>query len=341
MGNTGSVSSGHKIGVFILRPVLCTLSGFLSEATGSVMQAKENLKIAAVIVTYRNFAMLCSLLEDLLLQSTALDEIIVIDNSADDRAVETPQSAFPGVVYRKMPENAGSAGGYSEGIRMAAATADYVLTLDDDVRMPPDAVANLLAGMRQRERQGLRVGAVRAVGPNHSSRIPEELKDVAWRGTLFSRSAIEKAGLPLREYFLYGDDLEYSLRMAKEGFRFFWVPSSVVEEMRKGDRVTHRFFGKRFVLYRDDFRLYYALRNQIHAYRVHRHCANLLRTLLYGAKMMIFFVLHKRGGERVSVLTIWNGITDGFRSRLGKNGNYLPAGEIPCADSNQLRAKAV
>ena len=305
------------------------------------MQAKKNLKIAAVIVTYRNFAMLCNLLEDLLFQSIELDEIIVIDNSADERGVQSIQSAFPGVVYRRMPENVGSAGGYSEGIRMAAETADYVLTLDDDVRMPPDAVANLLAGMRQRQRQGLKVGAVRAVGPNHSSRIPEELKDFAWRGTLFSRAAIEKVGLPLGEYFLYADDLEYSLRMAKEGFRFFWVPSSVVEEMRKGDKVTHCFFGKRFILYRDDFRLYYALRNEIHAYRVHCRFGDLLRTLRYGAKMMLFFVLSKRRGARRGVLTIWDGITDGFRSRLGKNINYLPAGEILCTDSNRLRTKAV
>jgi rhamnopyranosyl-N-acetylglucosaminyl-diphospho-decaprenol beta-1,3/1,4-galactofuranosyltransferase len=288
---------------------------------------KDIPRITAVIVTYHNPAMLENLLDNLLGQSLNLHEIIVIDNSVDDRTAEMIGTGFPGIVYRRMSENSGSAGGFHEGIRMAVGKADYVLTLDDDVRMSSEAVANLHAGMKLRESQGTSVGAVRATGASHPCEMPAELRDFAWRGTLLSRVAIEHAGLPVREYFLYADDLEYSVRLAEAGFRFFWAPSSVIEEMRKEDKVPHRLFGRRFFLYRENFRFYYALRNQIHAYRVHRRYGDLLRTVRYGTKMIAYFVLFSRGECQGRVKAILSGMADGFRSRLGRNGCYLPAGD--------------
>jgi rhamnopyranosyl-N-acetylglucosaminyl-diphospho-decaprenol beta-1,3/1,4-galactofuranosyltransferase len=302
---------------------------------------KDPPKITAVVVTYQNPAMLGNLLGDLLGQSLNLHEIIVIDNSVDDRTTEMVGTGFPGVVYRRMSENSGSAGGFYEGIRMAVGKADYVLTLDDDVRMPPNAVANLLAEMKQRGSQGSNVGAVRAVGASHPFQMPEELQDFSWRGTLFSRVAIERAGLPAREYFLYADDLEYSIRLAEAGFRFFWAPSSVIEEMRKEDKVSHRFFGRRFFLYRDNFRFYYALRNQIHAYRVHHRYWALFRTVRYGAKIITYFVLFNLGECQGIVKAILSGMADGFRSNLGKNGRYLPAGDAFNSTSPRRKERAV
>lgn len=306
-----------------------------------MMHAMDRPGIAAVVVTYRNPAMLGKLLGDLCGQTLRPRDIIVVDNSLEDDTAEAIRSGFPQIRYRRMPENSGSAGGFCEGIRMAAATADYVLTLDDDVRMPPDAVEKLFAGMKERLGQGIRVGAVRAVGPCHPCGMPEELRDFAWRGTLLSRAAIEAAGLPVREYFLYADDLEYSARMAAAGFRFFWVPSSVIEEMRKEDRIAHRVFGKRFSLYRDDFRLYYALRNQIHACRVHRRFGDLFRAVRYGGKLVAFLVLFRRQGCRSRLRAIGRGMADGFRSRLGKNPGYLPDGDVPGGCSSRLQKKAV
>jgi len=302
---------------------------------------KDPPKITAVIVTYQNPAMLGNLLGDLLGQSLNLHEIIVIDNSVDDRTTEMIGTVFPGVVYRRMSENSGSAGGFYEGIRMAVGKADYVLTLDDDVSMPSDAVSNLLDAMKQWERQGTNVGAVRAVGACHPFPMPEELQDFAWRGTLLSRVAIEQAGLPVREYFLYADDLEYSVRLAEAGFRFFWVPSSVIEEMRKENKVAHGLFGKRFLLYRDDFRLYYALRNQIHAYRVHHRYRDLLRTVFYGAKVMAWFTLLGRRGCPGRLKAVLDGMADGFLSRLGRNGSYLPAGDALHSTSPQWKDRTV
>jgi rhamnopyranosyl-N-acetylglucosaminyl-diphospho-decaprenol beta-1,3/1,4-galactofuranosyltransferase len=302
---------------------------------------KDPPKITAVIVTYQNPAMLGNLLGDLLGQSLNLHKIIVIDNSVDDRTADLLGAGFPGVVYRRMSENGGSAGGFHEGIRMAVGKADYVLTLDDDVSMPSDAVSNLLDAMKQREREGTSVGAVRAVGACHPFRMPEELQDFAWRGTLFSRAAIEQAGLPVREYFLYADDLEYSVRLAEAGFRFFWAPSSVIEEIRKENKVAHGLFGKRFLLYRDDFRLYYALRNQIHAYRVHRRYGELLSTVCYGAKLIAYFVLFDGGERQARVKAILSGMADGFRSRLGRNGRYLPAGDGPCKILSRVQEREV
>jgi rhamnopyranosyl-N-acetylglucosaminyl-diphospho-decaprenol beta-1,3/1,4-galactofuranosyltransferase len=280
--------------------------------------------ITAVIVTYRNPAMLKNLLEDLLDQTRVLLEIIVVDNSTDNGTADMIRTRFPGITYSKMPENGGSAGGFREGIQRAVKRADYVLTLDDDVRMPVDAVEKLLEGFQAQERIDDRTGAVRAAGRVHPFDVPTSMSLFAWRGTLIKRSAIVEVGLPESEYFLYADDLEYSLRLSEAGYHFFWIPASRIIECRNEGKKSTRMMGGTIHYYGDAFRLYYAMRNSIDAYR--RHClpGEAVRTILYGFKVMAFILIFAHKGSPARMKAILNGMHDGVRSRLGKVETYLP-----------------
>ena len=283
--------------------------------------------ITAVIVTFNNPAMLRDLLRDLQGQSLVPERIIVVDNSTRPWA-DRLAATLPGLETVRMAANEGSAGGFHAGLQRALeGRGDAILTLDDDVRMPVDALETLCRGLRDLEASEGCVGAVRAVGPDHPDAGPTPIACFAWRGTLMRAEAVRQAGLPRTEYFLYADDAEYSLRMAARGWRFFWVPGSLIVEARKDDKQRIRVFGREVSCYAEAYRFYYAVRNSVHAYRLHGRRAELRRTLAYAAKMalLLSFV---RGSESGRVQAILRGLHDGFRSRLGKRAEYQPAATL-------------
>ncbi|HSB82299.1 MAG TPA: glycosyltransferase [Candidatus Methylomirabilis sp.] len=279
-------------------------------------------RVAAVIVTYNNAHMLRDLLGDLGAQSRPPDEIVVVDNASSDGTEHEVRVNHPSARYVRLAENTGSAGGYHEGIRTALATADFIWTLDDDVRLETRSLELLLQGLETVSASG-RIGAVRSVGAGHPSALPTELDIVPWRGTLFPATVIRTAGLPEREYFLYGEDLEYSLRLKRLGYSFFWIPASRCIESRKG-KVRFSVLGRPGEAYPTAWALYYAFRNEASIYLRYRGYARLLRTMLYGLKVALYVCAAERARCTAKLAAIARGLRDGCLDRLGRNQRYLP-----------------
>ena len=147
----------------------------------------------------------------------------------------------------RLRENTGSAGGYYEGIKAALENSDLIWTLDDDVRLRDNSLEELLNGLEGLGGAG-KVGIVRSVGRTHPHSFPTELEICPWRGSLIRADAIREVGLPSKEFFIYGEDLEYSLRLKKNGFKCFWIPSSKCIEVREG-KTNDTLFGKTARIY--------------------------------------------------------------------------------------------
>jgi rhamnopyranosyl-N-acetylglucosaminyl-diphospho-decaprenol beta-1,3/1,4-galactofuranosyltransferase len=279
-------------------------------------------RVAAVIVSFNNAAMLRALLAAVTGQTRPPDQVIVVDNASTDDTRRMVTDEFPSVKARWLEQNTGSAGGYREGFAMAAGSCDFIWTLDDDVEPRPDALAHLLTGIADLGAHH-QIAAVRSVNEHHRFDHPTSLAIAPWRGTLFSTAAVAKAGLPDKDYFIYGEDLEYSLRLRRLGYTFFWVPSSVCPEMRPG-KVEGRLLGHSVVLYPSAFRLYYAFRNEVSIFLKYRLPQRLLRTLLYAAKVIAYLLVTEKTRGTMKVAAISAGIADGLRGRLGKNSRYTP-----------------
>jgi GT2 family glycosyltransferase len=129
------------------------------------------------------------------------------------------------------------------------------------------------------------------------------------------------------QYFMYADDVEFSMQLARQGYEAFDIPASRIMEQRTGDKMSQRILGRTVRCYAEDFRFYYALRNSIHAYKTHGRHRALVRTLAYAVKLVVFFGLIHRRGRRHTLQAIAQGVIDGMRSRLGKNGRYLPGAQ--------------
>lgn len=282
--------------------------------------------VVAVIVSYNNSAMLQSLLGDIASQNRPPDRIIVVDNASSDGTQDAIKAQFPAIDYIRMPENTGSAGGYHHGIKAALVKSQYIWTLDDDVRLRPDTLEELLNGFDSLKR-GCKLGAVRSVGGHHPEHRPTRLHIIPWRGTLFSSEAVSEVSLPLSEYFLYGEDLDFSLRLSRKGYQCFWIPTSHCVENRNKGKIETGLFSHTNKIYSSPFRLYYAFRNQTAIHLKFGAFVPFCRTLLYGLKVILFCLIIGGEGKREKTRAILKGISDGLGGRLGKNPQYDPEKE--------------
>jgi rhamnopyranosyl-N-acetylglucosaminyl-diphospho-decaprenol beta-1,3/1,4-galactofuranosyltransferase len=272
-------------------------------------------KLGVVIVAYNNTQLLLALINDLKKQTRPPDTVIVIDNGDADISNQL-RAVHPAIEYAKMAENTGSAGGYFEGMRRAAADCDYIWTLDDDTGLERDTLEQLVKGFVALSRTH-RLGAVRCVGINSQPRDPFRLEIAPWRGTLFSVSAVKEVGLPEKEFFLYGEDLEYSLRLRSHEYDIFWIPSSRCTE-RRFEKVRGSVFGRQVRMYHTPARLYYAIRNELFIFCKYRRYYKMLRTMLYTLKVVFFTALSSRNKKWESIRAIGKGVFDAARGRLGK-----------------------
>jgi GT2 family glycosyltransferase len=280
-------------------------------------------KVAVVIVTYNNAGMLEPLLRSLEAQSRRPDSCILVDNASADET-SSIVARFPEVFYVRLPHNTGSAGGYAEGLRLALERGcDLVWTLDDDVRIEPGSLEGAIRTLESFPPQE-RVCAVRSVGVGHPAASPTPLAIAPWRGTLLTAEAIRRAGPPERGFFLYGEDLEYSLRLARLGYKFYWAPASRCVENRIDGKTELRFLGRSARVYFEPRRLYYAFRNEVHIYLLYRRPVDVIKVLVYALKLTASFVFLRPAGAAERIRAIAGGIFDGFSGRLGER-SFGPA----------------
>jgi len=278
-----------------------------------------------VIVTFNNADMLASLMHDLHIQSRLPDEVIVVDNASLDQTENMVRVNYPAVNYIKLTENMGSAGGYYEGIKHAVESSDFIYTLDDDVCLKPDTLFEIIKGFELLEKSlPSRIGAVRSVGKNHPEDVPTKLDICPWRGTLFKTSIVRDAGLPSPDYFLYGEDLEYSLRLKNKGYSFYWIPASICEERHReqNGKIHQNVLGKKSVRYQEPFRLYYAFRNEISIYLHYHLVFKLFHTVMYALKVLLMILVSEGWNGQKSIEAVTKGMIDGFRGRLGGNISF-------------------
>lgn len=232
-------------------------------------------RIAAVVVTYNRKELLQECVEALLLQQVAGGRfrIFVIDNASTDGTREAVQLFLDRyaqtVSYRALPENLGGAGGFYYGMKWAVEEGfDYVWIMDDDTIPRPDALKCLLRGMESHG--GETVGFVSSTvlwtdgtpcimnGQQYADEALGRVVSATFVSLLFPSDVIRRVGLPLKEYFIWGDDKEYTLRIS-DRYPCYHVRDSVVVHKMQTNAGSS--------IARDDRqrvpRYYYAYRNDL------------------------------------------------------------------------------
>ena len=172
-------------------------------------------------------------------------QILVIDNGSGDTSPEQLRQGLPGVEVRALPENQGFAGGANVGLRKAMAEDyDFALLINNDAFAAPNMLSRLLAETSadvallspkifyesEPERIWFAGAQQHPTLLELRSRGQGELDGPLWSETrdvdylvgtclLANVVAVRQVGFLDEAYFMYYEDLDWSLRFRQAGYR--------------------------------------------------------------------------------------------------------------------------
>lgn len=173
---------------------------------------------------------------------TAAHRVLVVDNASPDDSVARIGATFPDVEVVPLGANRGYAAAVNAGLR--AGDADVVVVLNNDVLLPPEFLARLVAPLaddpsagsvtpvllrpdeRTIDNVGLTADPTLAGFPRHQGRpaaAAEQARPLllgpSGAAAAYRRAALERIGGYDERIFLYQEDLDAALRLRAAGFR--------------------------------------------------------------------------------------------------------------------------
>lgn len=234
------------------------------------------MRICAVVPTFNRRDLLLETLAGLTAQSRPCDAVLVVDNASADGSAEHVGESYEAVELLKLSTNTGSAGGFAAGIAWALDNGfTWVWLIDNDSVPEPDALAELIAAFNRFSEDEKPILLASKVVWTDGSILPLNvpifkrkeldtfyraaakatlsLRAAPYAGLLVSVNAVRSSGLPLEEYFLWNDDIEWTGRILKDGFGVL-VPTSIVCHKTPSNPTTTADSGPRF---------YFEVRNKL------------------------------------------------------------------------------
>ncbi|MCU0492444.1 MAG: glycosyltransferase family 2 protein [Chloroflexaceae bacterium] len=215
-------------------------------------------RVAILILCYNGMADTLACLESLrhVEYPQARYEVVVLDNASSDATVEQVRSQFPEVTVIENGANLGFAAGNNVGLRYALAQGfDYALLLNNDTEVVPDLLQRMVEvaeadstigvvgpTITYYERPDLIWSAGGSIDWQHGTCVMPEhgQPDLGRRGDpravdfvtgcalLVKRAALKQAGLLDERFFMYFEETEWCVRIARAGFRILQVPTALV-----------------------------------------------------------------------------------------------------------------
>lgn len=255
------------------------------------------IKVDAVVVTYNRLALLKKCLNALLNQKYNINKIFVINNNSTDGTrnyLDTIIKKYNAIIPIHLKKNIGGAGGFNKGIKefIKNDNANFVWVMDDDTIPNLDALTKLVEKVKKIPDVGYLASNVKwKNGTPALMNIPKP--SLVWNkniekgivsiiyasfvSILISRKAIEKVGYPITDFFIWGDDVEYTSRISKAKFKSYLVCDSVVEHKIKNNIATD------IILEKDKNRIkryFYANRNTLYNKKKYSTKMDLMNTFI-------------------------------------------------------------
>ena len=247
-------------------------------------------RVIGILLTYRRHRLLPETLRVISCQTRPLDRLLVVDNENSDttrKIVEQHRTAFPGteILYVATPNNLGSAGGWTFGMRQLvddAVDEDWIMPLDDDNPPQDDhEIERILDFANRASDQFQDVGVVGITGARlarRSGRIIRLTDDqlhgcvpVDWVGTgglpLYRVFVLRKAGMFDEQLFFGHTEMEFGLRLRQAGYRILAHGEMWRERRQKAGHLGITRCPSRLCAI--NWKRYYSIRNFIHIMKCH------------------------------------------------------------------------
>jgi len=243
------------------------------------------MKLSVVIVNYNVKHFLEQCLCSLEQAAARVDhEVIVVDNASTDGSSEYITSRFPDIKWMACRENNGFSKG--NNIAIAQAKGEFILLLNPDTIVTKEAIEGCVefmethadagaCGVYMQRTDGTFAPASRRALPTPfvafckmsglSSLFPKSRKFgryymqylnkeeinpieiISGAYMMLRRSTIEKTGTLDESFFMYGEDIDLSYRILKEGYSNYYLPHRILhykgESTNKSTyRYVHTFY---------------------------------------------------------------------------------------------------
>ena len=278
--------------------------------------------------------------------------IVVVDNGSSDGSPQRLAREFPQVTVLTQNYNLGFAAGCNAGIRHALARGvEYILLLNNDTYVAPDFIREMTSRMERDP--GVAVVCPKIYFADHPNLLWYAGADFnLWTGTprhrgwkqldreefgleqeitqatgcamLVRSDALREIGLLDEQFWAYAEDLDWSLRFLKRGYRLGFAPrallwhhdgATAVKSMGSGSQAVRQFFSTRNMVF--------VARKHLRWWQIPTYAVG------FTVNHIAFYtILRLWRRDFRALLAIYSGLSKGFRTPL-----------IPSAESERLWAE--
>ena len=213
------------------------------------------IRISIITINYNGLKDTCELIESLPLEDLSI-EVIVVDNASNKDEATIITNRYPQVKVIRSEQNLGFAGGNNLGIK--AAQGKYLFFINNDVILKPQTsdIRHLISRLETDDKIGAVCPKIRFTwGDNpiqfagftplshytmRNRSIGFGEKDKGQYDTAHStpyahgaammvkREALEKVGLMPECYFLYYEELDWSMIFTRAGYSIWYEPACTI-----------------------------------------------------------------------------------------------------------------
>ena len=222
-------------------------------------------EVTVTIVSWNTRELLRDCLNSLLTENVRrIAEVHVVDNDSRDGSMEMVRDEFPDVKLFANKENLGFARANNQS--WLESNGRYWLLLNSDTVVKSGAIEKLIAFMNEHPRAGL--ATAKLLNPNGTPQLcavreqsvsitllelfrlhkllPKKVRGDVLLGNYFDyshaqklgwtwgtaliarRETVEQAGALPEDYFMYGEDMEWSLRVRRHGWEVWFCPEAEI-----------------------------------------------------------------------------------------------------------------
>lgn len=212
------------------------------------------MSLSVVIVSYNTAPLLLRCLESLQAEGTSIRKIVVVDNNSHDESVALVRQRFPEVHLIASPENLGF--GRANNLALEHCTGELIFLLNPDTTLMPGCLSAIGEYMQLHPEIGMAGTAVYDAQGKLQSTLNQEYPGHHYAGSLFSAlpgtiAWLLGASLVVRrqvmaqvqgfdpDYFLYGEDIDLSLRIRQAGWPLGYIEKARIVHLEgQSERVT-------------------------------------------------------------------------------------------------------
>jgi GT2 family glycosyltransferase len=218
------------------------------------MEKNHQPLVSVVILNFNQWKVTEELLHSMEKISYLNIELIIVDNASIQNPAEMVEHNYPNAKFVRSEINLGYAGGNNLGI--ALAEGDYILVVNNDTELAEDSIERLIEAFQKNETAGIvcpkilffdQPDTLQYAGFTEIHPITGRNKSIGYlekdlgqfdiggktffahgAAMMIKREVIDKVGMLPELYFLYYEEMDYSMMVRRAGYDIYYEPASVV-----------------------------------------------------------------------------------------------------------------